>query len=727
MRILCSLIAAVTVIALSPLVEADSTAPVVARLEVAGKKDHAEVTIHGPFKIPDYTIKSPDNGRTVVIEVLGAVLAEGGVDVKGTSKLINSSTASTTGRGVRVEIKLGYDAVYRARSESGKIRVYFDRFKEGRKSVARTKIRSSSKRPLTVNRVNIERRNGQERIVVEMNRQAPFRVVPGDNGPAQISIRGAHLNPRVPEKLQGGKRSAVGTVTIKQDTDRVLIQAERDSGISATAIREGNRIVWLFSPKLGYDKNRPLSQVIAREETVEIDGDQVAAFLSDFPMQIGSVRGKKRFTGRRIDLDFKDADIHNILRLMSEIGNVNIVTSDDVSGSITIRMRNVPWDQALDVVLRAKGLGMVRRENLIRVAPLDKLEKEREMAIARKKQQIELAPLETRLIPVSYADASELSARAKEMLSNRGTVSVDSRTNILIIRDVSESLNDIEELVRSLDSQTPQVLIEARIVEATTQFNRDIGIQWGGDVTMSGPTGNPTGLVFPYDMSIAGGAYSPDSPTAGMSPFASRVAVPNFAVDLPAAVGTGVGGAIGLSLGSIGGNVNLNVRLSAAESSGYIRIISSPRILTLDNSSAQISQGTMIPYSQVSAQGVATAFREAKLMLDVKPHVTSDGGVFMEVKINRDEPDFTRTSARGDPTILKREASTNLLVQDNHTAVIGGIYTRNAGQNTNQVPFFGDIPIIGILFRENKERDERNELLIFLTPRIVNRDEALLR
>lgn len=727
MRTFCSLIAAVTVIASSPLVKADSTAPVVARLEVSGKKDYAELAIRGPFKVPDYTIKSPDNGKTVVIEVLGAVLADGGVDVKGSSALINSTTASTTGRGVRVEIKLGYDAVYRARSRSGKIIVRFDRFKEGRKSVRKAKVQPGSQKPLMVNRVNIERRNGQERIVVEMNRQAPFRVVPGDVGPAQISIRGARLGPQVPEKLQGDERSTVGTVTIVQDSDRVLIKAERDSGISATAIREGNRIVWLFSPMPGFDQNRPLSQVIAREKTVEIDGDQVAAFLSDIPMQIGANRAKTHFSGRRIDLDFKDADIHNILRLMSEIGNVNIVTSDDVSGSITIRMRNVPWDQALDVVLRAKGLGMVRKDNLIRVAPLDKLEKEREMAIARRKQQIELAPLETRLIPVSYASATELADRVKEMLSNRGTVSVDARTNILIIRDVADNLNDIEELVRSLDSQTPQVLIEARIVEATTQFNRDIGIQWGGDITMSGPTGNPTGLVFPYDMSMAGGAYSPDTPTAGMSPFASRVAVPNFAVDLPAAVGTGVGGAVGLSLGSIGGNVNLNVRLSAAESSGYIRIISSPRILTLDNSSAQISQGTMIPYSQVSAQGVATAFREAKLMLDVKPHVTSDGGVFMEVKINRDEPDFTRTSARGDPTILKREASTNLLVQDNHTAVIGGIYTRNAGQNTTQVPFFGDIPIIGILFRNNKERDERNELLIFLTPRIVNREEALLR
>ena len=183
----------------------------------------------------------------------------------------------------------------------------------------------------------------------------------------------------------------------------------------------------------------------------------------------------------------------------------------------------------------------------------------------------------------------------------------------------------------------------------------------------------------------------------------------------------------GFSLGSVDNNININVRLSAAESSGMVRIVSSPRVLTLDNREARIAQGTLIPFSQVSAQGVQTTFQEAKLQLLVRPHVTADGSVAMHVKINRDEPDFTQTSARGDPTILKREAETDLLVMDGHTAVIGGIYTRNTGRNLDQVPFFGDIPILGVLFQRRRASDERNELVIFLTPRIVNRAESLGR
>jgi type IV pilus assembly protein PilQ len=244
---------------------------------------------------------------------------------------------------------------------------------------------------------------------------------------------------------------------------------------------------------------------------------------------------------------------------------------------------------------------------------------------------------------------------------------------------------------------------------------------------MSSATGNPTGLVFPHDVTAAGGASDGQSPTQGLSPFANSVPTPNYVVNFPAPAGTGQGGAIGLSLGSLAGNFNLAVRLSAFETTGHVRIISSPRILTLDHHSATISQGTSIPYSQVSAQGVQTAFQEAKLSLAVMPHVTSDGAVAMDVTITRDEPDFNNRSARGDPSILKRNAVTSLLVQDGHTAVIGGIYTRNTGTSLSQVPLFGDIPIIGILFKHNTNRDARNELLIFLTPRIVNRSEALNR
>jgi type IV pilus assembly protein PilQ len=370
---------------------------------------------------------------------------------------------------------------------------------------------------------------------------------------------------------------------------------------------------------------------------------------------------------------------------------------------------------------------MVRSGNLIRVAPLATLQKERELRLAAAKQEYELTPLETRLIPVSYATADELQARAKDLLSPRGSIAVDERTNVLIARDIAGNLNNIEELVRSLDTQTPQVLVEARIVEATSRYLRDVGIQWGGDATFSEATGNPTGVAFPSKVGIAGGAYDGNTNSRGLSPFIGNVPQPNFAVNLPAAAGSGQGGAIGFSLGSVDNNFNIGLRLSAAEASGLLRIVSSPRILTLDNRDARISQGTLIPFSQVSAQGVQTTFQEAKLQLLVKPHVTADGSVAMHVKVNRDEPDFNQTSARGDPTILKREAETDLLVMDGHTAVIGGIYSRNTGRNLDQVPFFGDIPILGVLFQRRRSSDIRSELVIFLTPRIVNRAEALGR
>jgi type IV pilus assembly protein PilQ len=442
------------------------------------------------------------------------------------------------------------------------------------------------------------------------------------------------------------------------------------------------------------------------------------------PNVLGQQNG---YTGRRMEIDLKDADVHNVLRLLADVGQVNIVTADNVTGSVTIRMRNVPWDQALDVVLQSKGLGMVRSGNIIRVAPLPQLEHEREMAIARRRQELQLAPIETRLIPVSYASAEEIQSRAKEVLSARGSIAVDARTNVLIARDVTGTLDQVEELVRSLDTQTPQVLVEARIVESTSRYLREIGIQWGGDASFSSATGNATGLAFPSSVGLTGGASDSTTNTNGLSPFATSVQNPNFAVNLPAAVGQGVGGGIGLTLGSVDSNFNLNLRLTAAETTGMVRILSSPRVLTLDNHEARISQGTLIPFSQVSAQGVQTTFQEAKLQLLVQPHVTADGSVSMHVKINRDEPDFNQTSARGDPTILKREAETDLLVMDGHTAVIGGIYTRNAGTNVDQVPFFGDIPLIGLLFQHHKATDQRGELVIFLTPRIVNRAQALGR
>jgi type IV pilus assembly protein PilQ len=473
----------------------------------------------------------------------------------------------------------------------------------------------------------------------------------------------------------------------------------------------------------------PGSKVVGSEDPsiYSFGQEKTAAAVSPVPAQVSlAAKAKpKKYSGKRIDLDFKDADIHNILRLISDVGHINIVASDDVSGSVTLRMRDVPWDLAFKVILEAKGLGKVKlADNLYRVAPKSTLEKEQQMKIKELQHKQVLKPLITKIIPISYAMAGELSGKASDLLSQRGKITVDERTNVLIVRDVADNLSLIEQLVMNLDTQTPQVLIEARIVEATSTYNRELGIQWGGHVISSSATGNPTGLVFPNSVVLAGGGQDDQTPESGMNPFGEE-ANPNFAVNLPAKVGTNAGGALGISLGSVSNNANLSLRISALENDGILRIISAPKILTLDNKKAMIEQGTMIPYSQISAQGVQTAFQEAKLSLEVTPHVTADGSVLMQVKITRDEPDFNNTGARGDPTILKRQAQTELLIEDARTAVIGGIYTRNYGKSYNQLPWLAKIPVLGWLFKKRTDSDRRTELLIFLTPRIVNRAESI--
>jgi len=728
------------------------TSPSGARVEgmsLRGTDDRAEITIRGSLGTPAYAVRSRDEGRVVVVELEGASMPSSGLTLSGESSLVARSTTSEIAHGVRLELVTRHPVAYHASVVDGRLVVRLDRLAEGEGvpvagSALASADREDAAAPLSVRGVSIERRDGRERVIVELSRSAEFRMLPGATGPARLEIAGASIGPDAEREIEALHGTLVRGASLRQAAGRTVVEVERAEGAQGTAIREGNRIVWLFAPSaLAAEDGRPRGRTIARETDyrtvmassdgidpdalVGMDSEEAAAFLTDVPLQVDAARGRRSYRGRRIDLDFNNADIHNILRLLAEVGGVNIVTSDDVTGNVTIRMRNVPWDQALEVILQAKGLGMVRRGNLIRVAPLETLEKERELAISRRKQLEDLAPLETRLVPVSYATAGELEERVQELLSQRGNVSVDERTNVLIVRDIGDNLDDIEELIRTLDTQTPQVLVEARIVEATSTYTRDVGIQWGGDVTMNTITGNPTGLIFPANVGVIGGNYDQNSPTAGLSPFTRTVATPNYAVNLPATTGTGQGGALGLTLGALGGNVNLNVRLSAAEANGVVRIISSPRILTLDNHEAHIAQGTLIPYSQISAQGVQTAFQEAILSLRVRPHVTADGSVSMHVAVTRDEPDFNRTSTRGDPTILKRNAETDLLIEDGHTAVIGGIYTRNTGRQVDQIPFFGDIPILGVLFQRRRVRDERNELLIFLTPRIVNRSEALRR
>ena len=703
---------------------------------------------------PVFNVRVEGGGKRLLVDISNADVA--GVKDAITAQVgvvggvLTQAFKTEQGMMTRLSVSLVKQATYRVRAEGTSLKVTLTPSATTAAATAADVKASAFTEPTAteLSDVRFEKgKNGADRVLITTTGVPAYSLGTSPGGRVRLELKKTQLPKALAKTMDlAAQRSPLKSVSTVYDasSESTVIEIDREGMAQGSVAVSGNQIIWSFDvAKLGATGgNAPArkSVTVARERVenggpkietsihgddvkIEVDGQasETAGFASTVNAQAG------RFSGRRIDLDLKDADIHNILRLLADVGRVNIVTADDVAGNVTIRMRNVPWDQALDVVLQAKGLGMVRSGNLIRVAPLATLQKERELRLAAAKQEYELTPLETRLIPVSYAQADELQARAKDLLSPRGSIAVDERTNVLIARDIAGNLNNIEELIRSLDTQTPQVLVEARIVEATSRYIRDIGIQWGGDATFSEATGNPTGIAFPSKVGLAGGNYDQNTNSRGLSPFQGNVPQPNFAVNLPAATGTGQGGAIGFSLGSVDNNFNVGLRLSAAEASGLLRIVSSPRILTLDNRDARISQGTLIPFSQISAQGVQTTFQEAKLQLLVRPHVTADGSVSMHVKINRDEPDFNQTSARGDPTILKREAETDLLVMDGHTAVIGGIYTRNTGRNLDQVPFFGDIPILGILFQRRRASDTRNELVIFLTPRIVNRAEALGR
>lgn len=419
----------------------------------------------------------------------------------------------------------------------------------------------------------------------------------------------------------------------------------------------------------------------------------------------------KRYVGRKISLDFQDAEITNVLRLIADVSGFNIVVGDDVKGKVTVKLINVPWDQALEILLKMNGLGQVRDGNIIRIATLSNLAKQEDEEAKAKESKTKAEELVTKVIFLNYSKAKDLSLPLTKNLSPRGTIMIDDRTNTMILKDVPKNITEISNLVKTLDTQTPQVLIEARIVEADTTFARSLGVQWGTTYTIHGKNGDVVG-VSGQGLPLPSGITSPfGTPT------------PSFAVNLPAGTITAGGlsnfGGLGLTFGRIFGNpFDLDLRLSAGENQGLSKTISAPKITALDNQEASIEQGTSIPFSSTSAQGTQTIFVDANLTLQVTPHVTQDGNITMKLKVSNNTPDFTNTSPAG-PSIKKKEAVTNIMVKDGETTVIGGILVNTKSDAIQGVPWFDRIPILGWLFKTNTKADETTELLVFLTPRIV--------
>ncbi|MFN3187092.1 MAG: type IV pilus secretin PilQ [Nannocystaceae bacterium] len=616
------------------------------------------------------------------------------------------------------------------------------------KAAKASKRKAKARGPAKVRDVRFETDGSESRVIVEYDGVAKYDGMALTPTVQLLRFSDAKLSKKLERSLNAsGKGGSVKVVTSFAEGDDAKVIVSTQAPVKPRLEEQPGVLVWHFPHAKPTPAARPVESTRVasakprrnpQPKAVSMDAPKVGGFASGRApaanMQVPSAvqpdvtqgrrSSRSRWRGERIDIELQDAPIKDVLLLFSDIGRVNIVAGDGVEGSVTMKLNSVPWDQALDIILRSLKLGSTREGNVIRVATLATLQEEQRQAIERANARVQLKPLETRLVPLSYATVDEMIPKVQSVLSPRGTVTPDTRTNTLIVMDVASNIALAQELVKSLDTQTPQVLIEARIVEARTSFSRQLGIQWGFDFTASPGTGNPTGLLFPNSIGVGGGGTGTPVDSRGLV-LPGAAANPNYAVDLPAPVGTGAGGAVGMSFGSISGNLNTNLRLSAAESTGEVRIISAPKVVTLDNSEATIEDGVQIPISQVSAQGVNTRFVNATLSLQVTPHVTNDGAVLLDVTIQKNEADFVNTGARGDPTILTKNANSRMLVNDADTAVIGGIYTRNKAVNYTKIPWLADVPIVGWFFKNKAEADTRSEVLIFLTPKIVNRASSI--
>jgi type IV pilus assembly protein PilQ len=433
---------------------------------------------------------------------------------------------------------------------------------------------------------------------------------------------------------------------------------------------------------------------------------------------------EEQFTGERLSLNFQDIEVRAVLQLLADFTSLNIVTSDTVQGSLTLRLQNVPWDQALDLILKTKGLGMRRSGNVIMIAPTEEIATREKLELESKKQVEELAPLQSELIQVNYAKASDLVAllqnQDKTLLSERGKVSVDERTNTLLVLETAERLVGIRKLVTKLDVPVKQVLIESRIVVANNDFARALGTRFGVTGTRKSSdqllvsSGTSTGTD-----TMVGSAVSNQQTNADGSPYPISIPDRDSRLNWNLPVG-GTPGSIAFAI--LGKNTLLDLELTALQQEGRGEVISSPRVITSNQKEAVIKQGTEIPYQEAASSGATSvSFKEAVLSLTVTPHITPDDRIRMDLKVTKDSVGEVVPTAEGgsNPSIDKREISTQVLVQSGETVVLGGIHEQEKRTTVYKVPFLGDLPFIGVLFRQTLNVDQNTELLIFVTPKIL--------
>ena len=653
-------------------------------------------------EVPKYRVEEIDNPKRLVVDLFG-IQSKKYMTSKAKGAAVDGVRIGQHSKKTRVVVDLNknrlpsYDV---ASTDEGLVLVFAKSAESPQKTQAATR---------TLGAMKVDAYPNFDRIT--LGTQGPIGVQTVFNAPNEriIELEGVHLDRE--RLLDRAHRSGL--------IERVELQME-DEGRRSVQMRVLTRRpvehrIWQESGALYWDVRGPQGT----EQPVALQGEssrtpRVAAYQQATQEAIRNLAtAQQRFRGKRITIDLLDAEIRNVLRFLSDVSGKNIVVAEGVSGSVTLKLKNVPWDQALAVILKVKGLGMEQRGSIIRVATLSQLQAEEEAEAASVKLREESLPLTTRLIPVNYAVAADMLPMVQGILSPRGTVSTDPRTNVIVVNDLRYNLEKIERLIRTLDTQTPQILIEARMIEATNDFATSVGIQWGGGILMSQAEGNPTGLFFPNNVGVIG---ANDSLITG-----GQLVPTNYAVNLPSQDATG---AVGMHLGSIGNSAFLSAKISAAESNSEAKVISAPKITTMDNKPATITQGLQIPVViNNGLQGITTQFVNAALQLAVTPHVTADGSVLMDVNITNNSPSGA-TDSFGVPSVSTKAATTQMLIKDGDTAVIGGIYQRLEKKGMREIPFLSKIPILGWLFKNYTVSDSRSELLVFLTPRVINRRQA---
>jgi len=556
----------------------------------------------------------------------------------------------------------------------------------------------------------------------QLKRTAPSEYV--------LSIKGVEVDPAIATTLVASPGSGhIRTVRPVVSGNNVLLRIFADPKVNLSARGTANRIVVVAGEPLsdlraqmdpaGADAASGEGAAAAKNERkeaaeqsseVKLGAEGSNRDVSELDAGVAALLGEQpKYTGRLISLDLQDTDIDNALRIIAEVSNLNIIASDDVTGKVTLRLIDVPWDQALDVILKTNGLDKVQELNVVRIAPVEKLRLEREALKQAQQAEEELEPLQVRYIRVSYAKAAELRPLVESVISERGSVAYDDRTNQLIVKDIRKGMKNVVELVSKLDLRTPQILLETQIVEANRNLLRSLGTELGFNFVQSPATGNATGSNFPNSIGVGG--------------------ISNF----PAAIDPTLGGAaIGILLESADATKNLSVRLNALEQEGRVRIVSRPAVATTNNTAATIksvekirvktpSGGTVVGVGQGSTPSSggssATESIEIGIVLEVTPQASPDYFVLLDLRAKSST--FGSREVEGIPSEVERSATSSVLVSSGQTFAMGGIYRIIDRDTVTGIPFLKDIPVLGHLFRTMKSDNSDEELIFFVTPRII--------